>query len=185
MIALPSSPGPYGTALIVAGLVLGSVLGWVVWGRLRRRLGAGGATTAAVAGVLAAALASSVGLAPYLAWRVVQDLRYTSKIQRPIVERIAAYENNLDGAAFDEVAQIIPRHATFYVKASDPTRMNFELWALSALLPRIALSDPGQAQWILTLGIDPRTLGVALATVRRIPTSYGDAAPVYLARVAG
>ena len=184
MIALPSSPGAYGTALIVAGLVLGSALGWVAWGRLRRLFGGGGAATTAVAGVLAVALASSVGLAPFLAWRVVQNLRYTSRIQRPIVERIAAYENNLDGAAFDKVARIIPRHATFYVEASDPVRMNFAPWALSALLPRIAVGEPAQAQWILTLAIDPRTLGVPLASVRRIPTGYGDAAPVYLARVA-
>ena len=185
MIALPSSPGTYGTALIVAGLVLCSALGWVAWGRLRRLMGARGATTAGVAGVLAAALASSVGLAPYLAWRVVQDLRYTSKIERQIVERIAAYENNLDGRSFDVVAGLMPRDAVFYVATSDPERGNFSLWALSALLPRVAVSDPKQADWLLTQGIDPRTLGLRLASVRVIPTSYKDAPPTYLARVAG
>ena len=184
VIALPSAPGTFGTALIVLGLILGAVVAAVAWRRLRVLLAPTGGATSGVAAVLAAALASSVGLAPFIAWRIVQDVRYTTMIPRPTVERIAAFENNLSGDAFDRIASVLPRDATYYVKVADPTKQNFEFWARSVFLPRIAVADPQEAEWLVLQGIDPLTLGVRIASVKAIPTSYKDDPPVYVARVA-
>lgn len=185
MIALPSAPGTYGTALIVLGLLLGSIGGALAWRRLRRLLVPRSTSPGSVAAFVAVTLASSLGLAPYLAWRVVQDLRFTARAEASIVDRVAASANRVDGDAYDRIAAAMPPDATYYVAVDDPERrINFVYWAHSTLLPRIAVADPRKAGWILTQGIDPRTLGFPLASVRAIPWDRGDEPPVYLARVA-
>lgn len=185
MLALPSGPGVFGTILLALGLALGAGLGFVAWRRLRALLGSAGAPGSSAAVVLAVALASSAGAAPFVAWRIVQDLRYTTGISRENAERIGAFENSLDGGVFDRVAAEMPATATYYVADSGgPASGDFRAWAQTVLLPRIAVSDPRRADWLLTFNRDPSTVGVAVTAVRRVPTSYGKHQIVYLARIA-
>jgi len=181
MLGLPTGVGAVGAALLACGLAAAAALAAASWSRLRAGLGSG-----APALVAALALVSALGPAPFLAYRIVQDLRYTTAIPGRVAERMGAYEGFLDGAAFDLVVAAIPPGDTFYAEfVKEQGGLNFLPWAQTALLPRIAVADPGEADWILTYGVDPRRVGVRVEDVREIPTSYGDRSPeMYLARVA-
>jgi hypothetical protein len=189
MIALPSEPGVAGLAVLAGGLVLGAALGWRAWRRLRLLLLEQGRPGRLAAVLLALTFAVSASTAPYYAWRIVQDLRYTTRLSRDVAERIGAFESFLDARAFDVLRERIPADDSFYVRAKEnlelaPATFAFRAWALASLLPRRAVADPWRANWLVTLGIDPRTLGVPLASVRVIPTAYGERLPpLYLARV--
>lgn len=181
MIALPSDPGVAGGVVLGLGVLAGILLGLVAWPRLCSALGAHEPAGRPVAALLALAVASAFGTAPYLAWRIVQDLRYTTAIPRDVAERIGAYEGNLSGGTFDLVLEAIRPNETYYVAAGGgPGSGDFDAWAHTVLLPRIAVDDPAKADWILTLGVDPRSVGPKVGGVR-VLTSYGDG--MYLARV--
>jgi hypothetical protein len=188
VLALPNEVGGAELALLVAGALLGLAAAWVVRRRLLALLPAAPARPP-VALVAAAALATAVGLAPFTAWRVAQDIRYTSGISRPVAERIGAYENYLDGSAFDDIAAAIPPGETYYATASDriePERAReaFPYWASTALLPRRAVARPDEARWLVTWGVHPGRLGVAVADVRRVRGPKHGFPPTWVARVA-
>ena len=135
--------------------------------------------------VASLALATGVAAAPFVAWRVVHDLRYTVQIPGFVAERIVPYENDLDGRVFDRLAAAIPEGDTYFVETtSGPGIDVFEGWARTFLLPRLAVSDPEVADWIVSMGVHPTLLGVRVSSVRIVPTSYGEDAPkTYLAKV--
>ena len=136
-------------------------------------------------GISSLALATALAGAPYLCWRIVQDVRYTRGISEFVAERIGAYEYDLEGSAFDRLAARLPEQTTYFVDPGHTTGSgNFAEWARTALLPRIPVGTPQAAQWVVTLGVDPRTLGVELEDVQTVPTSYGPDATIYLGRVA-
>jgi hypothetical protein len=167
--------------LLAAGALLGVAVAVLGWRALRPELA--GRAPGAVAGIAVAALAVAVGAAPFLGWRIVQDLRYTTSLPRSVVERIVPYENDLDTAAFDLLETAIPAGETFYV-ATSPEEEVFADYVRAVLLPQIAVADPASAQWIVTLGVDPRTLGPRIADVEEI-TARDDRQPsIYVARVA-
>jgi hypothetical protein len=188
VLALPNEVGGAEIALLVAGALLGLAAAWVVRRRLLALLPVAPAR-APVALVAAAALATAVGLAPFTAWRVAQDIRYTSGISRPVAERIGAYENYLDGSAFDDIAAAVPPRATYYVTADEGieperARSAFSVWAYTALLPRRAVARPDEAGWLVTWGVHPSELGVPVDDVRRVRESKYGFPPAWLARVA-
>jgi hypothetical protein len=188
VLALPNEVGGVELVLLFAGALVGVAAAWAARGRLLDLLPAAPARPS-VALVVAAALAAAVGAAPLTVWRVAHDIRYTSGISRPVAERIGAYENYLDGSVFDEIAAAIPPQDTYYVTAAnsiepDRARGAFRVWALTALLPRRAVARPGQARWLVTWGIDPRKLGVAVADVRRVREPGHGLPATWLARVA-
>jgi len=185
VLALPAGPGLVGAVLLVAGCVLGGYAFLLAVRGLRPLLAGAGPAGVASVGVAAVAAAAAIGFTPYASWRIVQDLRYTAQIPEHVAERIGAYERDLDGAAFDRVVAIVPKSDT-YVTAVGPApgASEFPQWSAYWLAPRVPVREVADADWVVTLGRDPHTLGVPLGKVREIPTSYGKAATIYVARVA-
>ena len=181
MIALPEDPGFGGAVVLVLSLLVGVAAAPFVWRRLCSLLGSSRGASRWTVAVLAVAFVSAIGTAPFLSWRIVQDLRYTISISQDVAERIGAYEGNLSGGIFDVVLETIPAHETYYVAAGGgPGSGDFAAWAHTVLLPRIAVDDPAKADWILTLGVDPRSVGPHVDSVRML-TTFGDG--MYLAKV--
>jgi hypothetical protein len=190
VIALPTSPGAVGAALLACGCVIGAIVAVLSYRRFGPVRWNARTPEGAVAGVAAVALATAIGAAPYLSWRIVQDLRYTTRIDAFVAERIGAYEHDLEGRAFDRLAMMIPERATYYVDAypDAPGDPDFEQWTRYALLPRLAVSSPERADWVIILGANPRFWLdgglVPLSSVRELETSYGPRATIYVGEVA-
>jgi hypothetical protein len=124
---------------------------------------------------------------PYIAWRIVEDVRYTSALNSWIADRYGVSVAQVHPAIFDAAAAHMPLHARYYL-ATAPTvdstrRQAFEQWAAGWLLPRVATSTPAQADWILTLGIKPSTVGPRLQHSWRIWPAVNGAPPAYLGQV--
>jgi hypothetical protein len=185
VLALPAGPGVVGAALLAVGFALACWAFVLAVRGLRPLVAGSGAAGVAVTGVAAISAAAAIGFTPYASWRIVQDLRYTVQIPEFVAERIGAYERDLDGAAFDRVAAIIPEGDTFFTAAAPVAGAGeFEPWSRVTLVPRIPVRNAVDADWVVTLGIDPHTFGIPLEKVRVIPTTYGKKATVYVARVA-
>jgi hypothetical protein len=156
---------------------------WRKVGPSPRRLDPG--TIAALATTLV--LCSAVAAAPFVAWRIVEDVRYTSHLSRSDAEWAGGASAHVDPAAVAALGRRMAPHDTYAVVASPAVggeRTAFWEWAAYALLPRLQVSRPARAQWILSWGRDPRALGVTLSSVRRLVTRGGPAPHVYyLARV--
>jgi len=186
MLALPAHPGHVGALLLALGLVVGAIVAVVVWRRLRPSLTGSEAATAATL-MTALVLGSTVAAAPFVAWRIVQDFRFTSKLTRAEAERAGAESAHVDPQVIAALGRRMPRRATYAVIGSAavvPSFTAFWQWAGYSLLPRTQVSNPAQAQWILSWDRDPRTLGVRLGPVRRQVTSGGVSPHTYyLARV--
>src|SRR5262245_371779 len=177
MLGLPAHPGRVGIALIVAGILVAAVLAPLVWASLRRSLpGPEGRWPALL---LAASLLCTLAAAPFLAWRIVEDIHYTDPLTGPQAERIGGDMRQIDYHSVDGVAAVIPPGQTFYVAADpgmDPLRRReIEYWAGYALLPRIRVRDPARARWIVGWETDPRLTGLRVGQVIRVsPVGDGD-----------
>ena len=97
---------------IVLGVLTVVVLVPFVWRSLRRSL------PLAESLLLAVSLLSTVAAAPFLAWRIVEDVRYTSRLTHPQAERIGGDMQHIDHRAIGRLRALIPPDATFYVTAS-------------------------------------------------------------------
>lgn len=189
MLALPDGVGRLGLVLLAVGAVAALVVAWRTYRSLAAASAPGGARCAWVPALVAASLGLAVAVAPFSAWRIVQDFRYTSRIDPFVAERIGAYENFLDATLFDDLIRRIPPGDRYYVRVSpaiEPDRAShaFRVWALTALLPRRAVTNPGSADWIVTWGVEPRSIGAPTGQVWRIrEPKYGFPA-AYLAKVA-
>jgi len=181
VIALPEDPGFGGAVALVLGLLVGIAAAPFVWRRLCSLLGSSEGASRSTAAVLAVAFVSAIGTSPFLSWRIVQDLRYTVSISQDVAERIGAYEGDLNGGSFDLVLETIPADETYYLADGGGLGSgDFAAWAHTVLLPRIAVDDPAKADWILTLGVNPRSVGPRVDSVR-VLTTFGDG--MYLAKV--
>lgn len=153
MLGVPSRPGAAGVAALALGLAVALVVAWRLWARRPTRLADLWA---------AAALLVVVGAAPYLAWRVVSDLRVTTKMtpyDRSVAGPVQAY---LQPYLLDSVAKIIPPGATYATAVGDavpytPARQAFPSLALQTLYPRVSTA-PADAEWIVAWGVDPRSV---------------------------
>ena len=112
--------------------------------------------------------------------------RYTSQIDlaRAALRRFVF---KVHPEIFDNAAWRIPAGDTYYL-ASDPdldraTKAAFREWALGYLLPRIAVADPAKAGWILTLGVDPASVGPKVSRTWLMKESVNGLPPAYLGRV--
>ena len=178
MQGLPEGIGPLAVALVALGAVLG--VAFMLWVRrpLEATFAAAGPTGRTVAATVALALGLGVGAAPYLTWRVVEDVRYTSELDPWLVERYGVSVFEVHPAVYDRAAALIPRDATYALR-TDPRiertrRAAFEQWALTTLLPRRAVSNPADARWLLTLGVRPEAVDPRVVrTIRLHPGGQG------------
>ena len=132
-------------------------------------------------------LGSTVAAAPFVAWRIVQDTRYTSKLTRAEAERAGGESAHVDPQIIASLGERIPRHGTYAVVASPLVGGQitaFTQWAGYSLLPRTQAATPARAEWILSWDRDPRALGVRISSERKQVTTGGPSPHTYyLARV--
>ncbi len=173
---LPQSPGAIGFGMIVLGLVAAKCspsCGFDARLRYPRRS-------------LAITL-TLLAFSPYITWRIVEDVRYTSSLNSWIADRYGVSVAQVHPAIFDAAAAHMLIHAHYYLATSsnvDPTRRQaFEQWAAGWLLPRVATATPEQAGWILTLGVKPRAVGPPLKRTWRIWPAVTGTPPAYLGEV--
>ena len=180
MLGVPSSPGVVGGAILVAGLIA-AVAGWVV---LRR---AGRLPAAILERIYAAALALALGLGPYLAWRIVEDVRSTTSLGAYERREAGPIQAFLQPYLLDGFAGRIPAGDTYATAVGDsvpyePARKAFPALALRSLFPRRSVAPPAEADWLVAWGVDPRTT-VPDATVVFTRPRSGAYPEVFLARV--
>ncbi len=122
-----------------------------------------------------------------MTWRIIEDVRYTSSLNSWIATRYGVSVFRVHPAIFDTAASHMPPTARYYLAVSpkvDTTRQQaFEQWAAGWLLPRVAVSSPAKAEWILTLGVDPSTVGAPLTRQWRIWPAVEGTPAAYLGQV--
>jgi len=180
MLGVPSSPGVVGGAILVAGLVA-TVVVWLV---LRRT---GRLPSAMVERIYAAGLALALGLGPYLAWRIVEDVRYTTSLGAYERREAGPIQAFLQPYLLDGFAGRIPAGDTYATAVGDsvpyePARKAFPALALRSLFPRRSVGPPAEADWLVAWGVDPRTIVPGANVVFTRPRS-GVYPEVFLARV--
>jgi hypothetical protein len=166
MLGVPGSPGAVGWALLLAGLLAAAAAGYRFRGRVPRE---------PIAAAAALSLLVTAGAAPFLAWRIVDDLRYTTRLtpyDRRVAGPVQAY---LQPYLLDRVPSLIPVGDT-YATAVGPSvpyyaaRKAFPALALQALFPRISTS-PDRAQWIVSWGTPPSAVAPVSRFVVARPAS--------------
>jgi hypothetical protein len=179
VLGVPASPGAVGWTLLAAGLAVAAVAAYAVRRRLPRD-----------APALAASLCLllTTGAAPYLVWRIVEDLRYTVALgayNRSVAGPVQAY---LQPYLLDRVPSLIPRGATYAAAAGPgvpyPTaRQAFPDLALQVLFPRRSVADPRRADYVVAWGVRPRSLA-PLSSLWLARGRSGRYPPLYVGKVA-
>jgi len=162
--------------------------GAVIGALLAAHFGRWSSPMARLVGAIAAAfVASTLTVAPVTAWAMISDIRVSQRLSARDAERIGPEENELDTSLTDRAAAIMPEDSTYTVVLSDridPDRSSvFRVWALSALLPRIAVPDHSVSDWIVSWGVEPSDFGVPVTDIRKIEPRRKSDPPVYVAKV--
>lgn len=166
MLGVPGSPGAVGWALLLAGLLVAAALGY----RLRTRL-----PREPIPAAAAISLLVTLGAAPFLAWRIVDDLRYTTALtvyDRSVAGPVQSY---LQPYLLDRVPSLIPADDTYATAVGpavryDAARKAFPSLALQTLFPRRS-TTPERAQWIVSWGIRPDAVAPVTDVVVARPAS--------------
>jgi hypothetical protein len=163
--------------LAVGGLVLLALV-WAALGRPRPRRNVD----------LAFALACAVATAavPYLVWRVVDDVRYTTALdpyERSAAGPIQAF---LPGYLLDGADRLLPPDATYATSvgagiSSATARKAFPALATSSLFPRRS-APPDEAQWLVAWGVDRAKLR-RLGAVSVVRAAEGSLPAVLVVRI--
>jgi hypothetical protein len=173
-----------GLAILVGGLVIGFFYAW----RIRTSIVSAVGDSRSVAVVILVLLGMTVGAAPFLGWRIVEDVRYTSEIDPWLAPRYGVSVFRVHPEIFDNAALRIPPTDTYYLESAGNldrvTKAAFREWALGYLLPRTAVADPDQAEWILTLGVDPSSVGPRVSQTWTMKASVNGLPPAFLGKVA-
>jgi len=184
MLGLPGTLGAVGGALLLAGLAAAAVGAWL----LRGRIAAASRLDGVPAAALACTLAVAVGTLPFFAWRVAKAIDFTAGLDANYRDGAGPIQAFVQPYLLDGVKPLLPRDATYYAVASPSLRKAqrdaFGPLALLTFFPRISVARPGDADWIVTWGVDPRTLGTPLRSSRVVRPAQGPFPAVYLARVA-
>lgn len=183
MKGLPLHPGVTGWAIWITGLLVGTLYAW----RIRKQVSRAVGESLTVGSIVLLLIATGLGSAPFVGWRIIVDVRYTSQIDPWLVPRYGVSEHGVHPEIFDNAAARIPSGDTYYLAPSprlnNETQAAFRQWALGYLLPRIAVGDPERADWILTLGVDPASVGPDVSRTWIMKEAIGSTPPAYLGRV--
>lgn len=161
---------------LVVWLPVTAAVAFVVWRMALRQLGsqipAALAAAIAVAGLLAfpqAVKDAAASARRYENHRRAQDDRpegprqcLTTNFNRCVRARV-----------MDEVRTLIPENERYFVQARSGT---IRFWSFTALLPRVAVESPRDADWILSYRAEPADLGLRLAKVRTIEPVFANGA---------
>ena len=183
MEGLPQNPGALGLAILFCGLLTGAFYAWRIQRRVRSSVG----DSRSVAGILVVLVATTLGAAPFIGWRLVEDIRYTSAIDPWLAPRYGVSVYRVHPEIFDNAALHIPPGDAYYLAPSprlpQTARAAFRQCALGYLLPRIAVADPDRAKWILTLGVDPASIGPRVSKTWVVKEAASGLPPAYLGMV--
>ncbi len=184
MLGLPAEPGAVGLSLLALGVLLGGATALLCRPVIRTRL-SGPPPAGLVALVLVLMVGSTTAAAPFISWRIVEDIRYTSRLAAEQAEQIGADTRSLDQEVFERLRAVIPPTATYAV-VSPPTlepgpRRELMSWAGYTLLPRIRVDDPRRADWIIGWGVHPRELALRTRVVWTLRKRDGPPPRVYYA----
>ena len=170
--------------MVLLGIVLAAL--YVIGIRRSNSTASGGRFGVAFSPLLAITV-TLIMFSPYIAWRIVEDVRYTSGLNSWILDRYGVSVAKVHPAIFDAAAAHMPLHARYYLATSpkvDSTRRQaFEQWAAAWLLPRVATSTAAQARWILTLGVKPPAVDPNVRRTWRIWPAVNGAPAAYLGEV--
>jgi hypothetical protein len=72
-----------------------------------------------------------------------------------------------------ELRQLIPKHDRYYLQTSYGL---IHFWTFTSLLPRIAVENVRDADWVISYRADPRALGVRFSSLRTIRHVYASGA---------
>jgi hypothetical protein len=133
-------------------------------------------------------VAAAILMTPLLGWIHVHRTVDSARLSPTAAAGLGAKEVGLDATVFDRLARIVPPHATYWIDTSprirsSVSRQAFPLWASGALLPRIAVARPGEAQWIVVWGYSPARLRVEVRELRVLAVRSTPKLPVYVAEV--
>jgi hypothetical protein len=142
-----------------------------------------------VEALVAVGLTAAVLIAPLLIWIHVRNTKTSARLGPSAAAVVGALDAGLDPTVFTRIAQIVPARATYWIHASsaiEPStaRQAFAVWASGALLPRIAVAKPRDADWVVIWGSSPRRLPVDVVGLRVLAVRTTPRQPVYVARVA-
>jgi hypothetical protein len=122
--------------------------------------------------VASALLATVVVSLPFTASAVVKDVRKAHGYSAYDAARVGPESNGLDTSMIDRIAAIIPKHATYEILFSPRVDVSvagvFRVWSLTNLLPRVAVDEDRDADWIVTVGARPSAFEVQVDSVRRV-----------------
>lgn len=185
MLNLPSQPGTTGTLLLALGAVGGLLL--VLLGRQSVGEQLGPDRDPLLTWVVTATLGVTLAGAPFTLWRVFEDIHRTAPISAEHARYVGAETARIDGELVEEIARLIPEHASYHVAVSPDAfvqiRESLGLWMGFALLPRPRVRDASEADWIVTWGATPAQLGLDAGEPRLIGRNrLVDREPVYLSR---
>ena len=179
MLGAPASPGAVGWARIAIGLVVAVAALVRFRGALRRQ-----APSAAAALVTLIVIAAAT---PFVVWRVVEDLRYTTTLHG--YDRAAAgpVQAFLPGYLLDGASRLIPPTATYTTVVSPsvpwaPARAGFGPLAMQSLFPRRSVADTRDADYLVAWGVQPRTV-VPVQRVWTLRKAFGRSPTIYVARI--
>ena len=123
----------------------------------------------AVAWALLATVAVSL---PFTVSVIVKDIRAARSYTPFAAARVGPEDNGLDTTMVDRIARRLPRHATYVLVLDPGIEPNlsgvFRVWTLVDLLPRVAVRDPKDAEWVVALGKRPDELGIQAREVRAV-----------------
>jgi hypothetical protein len=141
-----------------------------------------------VRALVQAGLAVALLTAPLLGWIHVHKAVTSARLSPAEAAAAGARDAGVDPAVFDRLTRIIPAHATYWVDVAPRLRSSdlvntVPLWASGALLPRLAVARPEEADWIVTWGYSPKGLGVGVRGVRVLRARTALRLPVYVAQV--
>jgi hypothetical protein len=180
VLGVPSAPGAVGGALLAGGLVVALAVLVVAWrtGRL---------PAPPVWALVWSLFVLTLGLAPFLAWRVVEDVRVTSGLDAYERREAGPIQAFLQPYLLDGAARVIPAGATYATATGDAipypaARKAFPALAQRALFPRRSLSDPAGADWLVAWGVEPGRVVPDARVVFTRPAS-GVYPPLYVARI--
>ena len=157
-----TNPRPFSATeiLILCAIAVAAVLAY-----LFRRRQTDPAT--AVAWALLATVAVSL---PFTVSVIVKDTRAARSYTSFAAARVGPEDNGLDTTMVDRIARRIPPHATYVLVLDPGIEPNlsgvFRVWTLVDLLPRVAVRDPKDAEWVVALGKRPGELGIQARAVR-------------------
>jgi hypothetical protein len=142
-----------------------------------------------VEAIVAVGCAAAVLIAPLLIWIHVHSTKTSARLGPSAAADVGARDTGLDPTVFARIARIVPAHATYWIDTSSSlgtstARQAFAVWASGYLLPRIAVAEPHEADWVVIWGYSPRRLPVDVVGLRVLPVRTSPRLPVYVARVA-